>query len=566
MPARPGGRLDRIEDATKDIDFIFFQRRPAKETAQFRHQPSRLGRIMKTGGHENRLQVGVKALDFIKGRRWRTERRCQCCQCRRRLAKSRHAELVSHDLNSCPKVQRTEVRVTGNGHRLLAPLQFLIGQAAGFIAENDRHVAAGRLRQQRHGRPSHARGCRAKVAQSCRQGKRMHTTAKGFAQRRTMNRAGKYIGRSCGACFRNGIDGTQRRNKVQAAETHGLHRPRGGADIPGVTGAAKHHTNPVKQGLRRFVGWKCREQSGHSSLVHIKMRDYSNDSGGAVRCNTLRTYSARQVLYKAMHPALNIAVKAARRAGQIISRASLDVDLLKVTTKRQSDFVTEVDKAAEAAIIEVLREAYPNHAILAEESGASGGSQAEYQWIIDPLDGTTNFIHGFPQFAVSIALAHNGQVTQGVVYDPERNELFTASKGRGAFLNDRRIRVSKRIKLDDALIGTGFPFRELDNIDTYLAIFKELAGKTAGMRRPGAAALDLAWVACGRLDGFWEFGLSPWDMAAGTLLISEAGGLVSDLAGESSYLETGNLVAGTPKVFSPLLQLIQSHKTATLNR
>ena len=265
-----------------------------------------------------------------------------------------------------------------------------------------------------------------------------------------------------------------------------------------------------------------------------------------------------------MHPALNIAIKAARRAGQIITRASHDVDLLKVTTKRQSDFVTEVDKAAEAAIIEVLREAYPAHGILAEESGLTAGKQAEYQWIIDPLDGTTNFIHGFPQYAISIALAHNGQVTQAVIFDPERNELFTASKGRGAFLNERRIRVSKRIKLEEALLGTGFPYRSFDHIDSYVAIFKELTQKTAGMRRPGAAALDLAWVACGRLDGFWEFGLSPWDMAAGTLLITEAGGLVSDLAGESAYLDSGNVVAGTPKIFTPLLQVIQSHKTATL--
>lgn len=266
-----------------------------------------------------------------------------------------------------------------------------------------------------------------------------------------------------------------------------------------------------------------------------------------------------------MHPALNIAIKAARRAGQIISRASLDVDRLTITAKQQSDYVTEVDRAAEAAIIEVLRETYPNHAILAEETGASGDPQSEYQWIIDPLDGTTNFIHGFPQYAISIALAHNGQVVQAVVYDPERNELFTASKGRGAFLNDRRIRVSKRTRLEESLLGTGFPFRSLEHIDTYVGIFKELTGKTAGMRRPGAAALDLAWVACGRMDGFWEFGLAPWDMAAGTLLISEAGGLVSDLAGEANYLATGNLVAGTPKVFSQLMQVIDSHKTSALS-
>lgn len=262
-----------------------------------------------------------------------------------------------------------------------------------------------------------------------------------------------------------------------------------------------------------------------------------------------------------MHPALNIAIKAARRAGQIINRASNDLDLLKVSTKQPNDFVTEVDKAAEAIIIETLQEAYPSYGILAEESGQSDGKggDSEYQWIIDPLDGTTNFIHGLPQYAISIALAKGDVIEQAVVFDPNRNELFTASKGAGAFLNERRIRVSRRLKLGDSLIGTGFPYRMFDKVDLYLAIFKELAEKTAGQRRPGAASLDLAYVACGRYDGFWEFGLSPWDMAAGALLISEAGGLISDLRGDANYLDTGNVIAGTPKVFAPLLKVVQSH-------
>jgi myo-inositol-1(or 4)-monophosphatase len=259
---------------------------------------------------------------------------------------------------------------------------------------------------------------------------------------------------------------------------------------------------------------------------------------------------------------LNFAIKAARKAGQIINRASLDLGQITVSVKQQSDYVTEVDRAAEAAIISVLREAYPSHAILAEESGSSGDS--EYQWIIDPLDGTTNFIHGFPQYAVSIGLAHKGVLTQAVVYDPTRNELFTASKGAGAFLNDKRIRVSKCTKLSESLIGTGFPYRMFDHADAYMAIFKELTRKSAGLRRPGAASLDLAYVACGRLDGFWEFGLSPWDMAAGALLITEAGGLVGGLAGEPDYLAKGNIIAGTPKVFGQLLQVIGPHRTRAL--
>ena len=265
-----------------------------------------------------------------------------------------------------------------------------------------------------------------------------------------------------------------------------------------------------------------------------------------------------------MHPAINIAVKAARRAGQIINRASHDLDVLKVSTKQPNDFVTEVDRAAEGAIVETLREAYPQYGILAEESGASGGAGSEWQWIIDPLDGTTNFIHGLPQYAVSIALARNGTVEQAVIFDPNRNELFTASKGGGAFLNDRRIRVSRRDRLQEALVGTGFPYRAFDHIDAYLDIFKELTRRTAGLRRPGAASLDLAYVACGRYDGFWEFGLSPWDMAAGALLISEAGGLVSDLKGDAGWLESGNIVAGTPKVFAPLLGIVQEKLPAAL--
>ena len=259
-------------------------------------------------------------------------------------------------------------------------------------------------------------------------------------------------------------------------------------------------------------------------------------------------------------------VKAARNASKKINRASQDVEHLKITSKQYNDFVTEVDRAAEAAIIDVLREAYPEYGILAEESGQTVGTDpdSEYQWIIDPLDGTTNFIHGFPQYAVSIALAHKGQLNQAVVYDTLRNEMFTASKGGGAYLNERRIRVTKCLKLDDALLGTGFPFRVFNHSDAYMAIFKEFTQRTAGMRRLGSAALDLAYVACGRLDGFWEFGLLPWDMAAGCLLITEAGGLVGDLSGGESYLKSGNLVAGTPKVFSQILQVVDAHRTPGL--
>ena len=261
-----------------------------------------------------------------------------------------------------------------------------------------------------------------------------------------------------------------------------------------------------------------------------------------------------------MHPMLNTAVKAARRAGQIINRASQNLDSLTVKHKSFNDFVSEVDRDAENAIKEILLDAYPKHAILAEEGGAEGDS--EFQWIIDPLDGTTNFLHGFPQYAVSIAMQHKGVLTHAVVYDPSRNDLFTATRGAGAFLNDRRLRVSRREYLKDALIGTGFPFRDFTHLDAYLGIFRELMQKTAGLRRPGSAALDLAYTAAGRFDGFWEFGLNAWDIAAGALLVQEAGGLVGDFQGEPDYLESGNIVAGNPKVFVQLLQTIAPHLAA----
>ncbi|QOJ22289.1 MAG: inositol monophosphatase [Gammaproteobacteria bacterium] len=266
-----------------------------------------------------------------------------------------------------------------------------------------------------------------------------------------------------------------------------------------------------------------------------------------------------------MHPMLTIAVKAARRAGNIINQASQNLDLLTVSKKSHSDYVSEVDGAAEAAIIKVLLTAYPDHAILAEESGHQGDQKkSEYQWIIDPLDGTTNFLHGFPKYSVSIAVKHKGVLTHAVVYDPNLNELFTASRGGGAFLNDRRIRVSKRTKLDDCLIGTGLPFRDLTHIDAYFAMLKDLVPRIAGIRRPGSAALDLAYVAAGRYDGFWEIGLAPWDMAAGCLLITEAGGLVGDLEGNETQLESGQIVAGNPRVFGQLLQVIAPHLTRAL--
>ena len=258
-----------------------------------------------------------------------------------------------------------------------------------------------------------------------------------------------------------------------------------------------------------------------------------------------------------LHPMINVAIKAARAAGAIINRAALDVEAVRISQKQVNDFVTEVDHASEQVIIETLLTAYPGHGIHAEESGRTHGAKdSEFVWIIDPLDGTTNFIHGFPVYCVSIALAVKGKIEQAVIFDPSRNDLFTATKGRGAYMNDRRLRVSKRIRMQECLISTGFPFRPGDDFNRYLAMMGEVMQRTAGLRRPGAAALDLAYVAAGFTDAFFETGLQPWDVAAGSLLITEAGGLVGNFTGEADFLEQKECLAGNPKVYGQLVAIL----------
>jgi myo-inositol-1(or 4)-monophosphatase len=258
---------------------------------------------------------------------------------------------------------------------------------------------------------------------------------------------------------------------------------------------------------------------------------------------------------------LNVAIKAARTAGTIINRAALDIESVRVSAKQTNDFVTEVDVAAENAIIDTLLTAYPDHGIWAEESGQREGKfgGADHIWIIDPLDGTTNFIHGLPVYCVSIALMVKGKLDQAVIYDPSRNDLFYASKGRGAYLNERRIRVAKRTQLSECLVSTGFPFRANDAFNNYLQILGEVMPRCAGVRRPGSAALDLAYVAAGYTDAFFEMGLSPWDCAAGALLVTEAGGLVGNFSGEADFLEQKECLAGNPRIYGQMVGLIGKH-------
>ena len=260
-----------------------------------------------------------------------------------------------------------------------------------------------------------------------------------------------------------------------------------------------------------------------------------------------------------MNPILNTALKAARKAGDMMVRASNNLSAVKVSSKAFNDFVSDVDRASETILIDALKEAYPYHKITTEESGSHGNDRAEYEWIIDPLDGTTNYRHGHPQYAISMALLHKGVLQEALVFAPERNDLYMASRGQGAFLNDRRIRVSNRIELNQCLIGTGFPVVDQSMMDTYLAILRDFLSKTAGARREGAAALDLCSLACGRFDGFFEYNLKPWDVAAGALIAKEAGAIVTDMHGEQSWLETGNVVAANPKVLAQMLNIIGTH-------
>lgn len=254
-----------------------------------------------------------------------------------------------------------------------------------------------------------------------------------------------------------------------------------------------------------------------------------------------------------MHPLINIAIKAARSASKIILRATDRLDTIKITEKNRNDFVTEVDQQAEAEIINIIHDVYPSHAICGEESGTSGTN--DYVWFIDPIDGTTNFIHGHPHFCISIGIQHKNTMEHGLIYDPLRQELFTATKGDGAFLNDRRIRVANRKQLAGSIIASGFGNKAIKNIDVYLKILAAILPQAAGTRRSGSAALDFAYVACGRIDGFWEINLAPWDMAAGSLIVKEAGGIIGDFNGENNYFESGNVVAANPYIFKLLTEI-----------
>ena len=258
-----------------------------------------------------------------------------------------------------------------------------------------------------------------------------------------------------------------------------------------------------------------------------------------------------------MHPVLNVAVEAAHSAANIMRRQIQHVDAIPFEKKARHDYVTEVDKACEEEIVREIKRYYPDHSFLCEEGGASG--ESEVVWVIDPLDGTSNYMHGIPHFAVSIAQQVNGRTEHAVVYDPMRDEMFTASRGSGAYLNQKRIRVSARSGLDSAVLATAFPFRQRNQLQSYARVFQAILSRIEDFRRAGTASLDLAWVAAGRLDGFFELGLKPWDVAAGTLIVREAGGVVIDWDGGDKVEDAGSILAAPFKLITPLRQIVSKN-------
>ncbi len=513
-----------------------------------RHQLFRRGGIQKLQCHQCLLQMGQHATDLnsvgLPVWCWQT-RRFACILSDFKAAQSQ-SPLVGNHLQCSADIERAETWIARDTQRDVAAVNIFIAHAKTFrpkqkgnslpaVPQRDR-VTFHQLGKVLTWRP----GGWAEIARrhgSCAQVRHsFKPLVQGFHNARLVQHV------ECTAGPLNGLFpaqhvGPPRSNEHQIIKTHGLHGAGRGAHIAGMAGVQKDESRMHR--LARKIRPYCRRLHRQPNRPFI-------------------TFTISMSLN--LHPMVNVAVKAARTAGSIINRAALDIESVRVSQKKANDFVTEVDQAAEAAIIETLLTAYPGHGIWAEESGREHGAKdSEFVWIIDPLDGTTNFIHGLPVYCVSIALAVKGKVEQAVVYDPTRNDLFTATKGRGAFLNDRRLRVSKRTALKDSLISTGFPYRQGDDFDDYLTLMGDVMQRTAGLRRPGAAALDMAYVAAGFTDGFFEKGLQAWDVAAGSLLVTEAGGLVGNFTGEADFLDQQECLAGNPRVYAQMVSIVSKY-------
>ncbi len=478
-----------------------------------------------------------------------------------RVTERLHAQLVSADLHGLCEIQGAEVRGSRDANGALAQRELLVGEPRLLAAEKNGDVCLRRLR----GRPGgcYTRRHHGPFEMARAGGGAEHEPAVGDRRRDVVDHASRLQEIVCtrGACGRFRRWKEARPHQHELAQAHRLHRAGRRADVAGMRSLDQHHADAGEHGLRYARGLV--DESGvmhwngpRQSRLPVESR-HSNEAAPAAAVAAARAPGVRAgaEIPLPMHPMLNIAVRAARRGATVILRNLERLDTLQIDLKGRRDYVSNVDREAETAIIDTLRNAYPDHEILAEESGSRGDS--DFVWIIDPLDGTTNYLHGYPQVAVSIALAVRGEVQQAVVYDPLRDELFTATRGSGAQLNNRRLRVSRCRSLDHALLATGFPIRDEKLIEPYLKSFARFMHRADGVRRAGAAALDLAHVAAGRLDGFWEFGLHAWDIAAGALLVQEAGGMVGTPYPGQDLLKHGDIVAATPKVFTEIIEVLR---------
>ena len=509
------------EDATQNIDLVPGGQRAPEQPPQTAHEVTWISRVEKFDIHQHPLQMRIQPLHLVEA----SGGLCGIVAAIARLPRQRgKPQLIAQNLDGGCEIERGIFGVRRNGHQRLTEIGLLIGEPAALAPEDE---CDGRI----PGSADQPLGGLAR--QVARPLQRTRARGRSDDQGATLQRrserivdasTGEQVIRARGPRRLLGAWIAQRSDQSQVGQAHCLHRAGRRADIAGVRCIDENDANIVESGHDLY--------STPSSTFFIVRESMSTP------------------------PLLNIAVKAARAAGRIILRHAGHVDSLTIRSKEANDFVSEVDHAAEQEIVRIIRRAYPSHAILAEEGGATPGD--EYEWIIDPLDGTTNFLHGFPQFAVSIAVRRRDRIDHAVVYDPIKEELFSATRGGSATLNGRRIRVTQPKDLSGALLGTGIPFRKDQDLDLFIATLRALLPETAGVRRAGSAALDLAYLAAGRLDGFWEIGLKPWDMAAGILLIEEAGGMFGDLRdGRADCMKTGNILAAPPKVFDAMRERLK---------
>ncbi len=545
--------IHRTQDTAQDVDFVARQIRAEVQAPQALHDLPGFLRVEKSATLKILLEVCKKRFDFSAIGAW--FRDLALCFCLARLLSGE--DRITKDLDRRGDIERAEIRIGRDHDHAVAQLQLFVAEPGVFRSEHQCRTRGRRL-VLKPGRNSSRIGFgpaqRAPARRRRDNGFTVgHRIGESFVKLAVVE---NMIGTRC-ACISYLVDIATRINQREPTERHGVHGSRRGANIAGMGGPDHNDFNV----LRIHLGLSPVSQCGwFQRFLCVWLRGrFIWSRNWYQRFPFVRLRAVFTIRTPPMQAMLNIAIRAARQAGDFILRKVNKLPDLQVEVKARNDYVSEVDRGAEARIIDTLLKAYPQHGILAEEGGTQEGD-GEFRWIIDPLDGTTNFLHGFPHYAVSIACEQHGRLIHGVVYDPIKQELFTASRGDGATLNNRKIRVGKAKSLQSTLLATGFPFRNRDQLESFQRLFGAFYDDVSDIRRAGSAALDLCYVAAGRLDGYWESGLSAWDLAAGALIVREAGGLVTDYSGDENFLEKGEVVAANPKVIAEMLRLIHRNR------